>query len=182
MSDRVTITLHELHCEAQSEPGGCEPYLFTSFYAVGTNGEVKVTSPRHSDVREAFANDIEAGTTLPVPQEIGTCELPAAGQVGLVALVIDEDMGRLVAVDKAHDAFHAAVETQLRDNGGRIDTGEIISKVRNAVHGTFDYSDLHRDQDDLLGIAVHQVSGSGPFEVQVGLTDDDRFILRGEVR
>ncbi|WP_300975194.1 hypothetical protein [Sphingomonas sp. LHG3406-1] len=182
MSDRVTITLSELHCEAQSEPGGCEPYLFTSFYAIGADGNIEVKSPRHPDVREAFSNDIEAGTTLQVPQEIGTCELPAGGNVGFVALVIDEDMGRLVAVDKAHDAFHAAVEEQLRDSGGRIDTGEIISKVRSAVHGTFDYSDLHRDQDDLLGIVDHRISGSGPFEAHVGTSDDDRFILRGEVR
>jgi hypothetical protein len=181
MSDRVTITLNELHCEAQSESGGCEPYLFTSFYAVGPDGQVEVTSPKHADVRGAFADDIEAGTTLAVPQEIGTCDLPASGQLGIVALVIDEDMGRNVAVDKAHAAFHSEVEAQRRSNAGQIDRDAILSKVRGAVHGTYDYSDLHRDQDDLLGVGVHQVSGSGPFELQLGITDD-RFILRGEVR
>lgn len=181
MSESVTITLRELHCEAQSEAGGCEPYLFTSFYAVGPDGDVKVTSPKHADVREAFANDIEAGTTLPVPQEIGTCALPGGGNIGVVALVLDEDMGRVGAVDKAHDAFHQGVESQLRD-GGQVDCEALLSTIKGAIHGTFDYSDLHRDQDDLLGLAVHQVNGSGPFEIHLGTGDDDRFILRGEVR
>jgi hypothetical protein len=61
MSENVTITLSELHCETQSEAGGCEPYLFTSFFAIGADGDVKVTSPKHSDVRGAFADDIDAG-------------------------------------------------------------------------------------------------------------------------
>jgi hypothetical protein len=181
MSDRVTITLSELHCEAQSEAGGCEPYLFTSFFAVQPDGEVKVTSPKHSDVRGAFADDVEAGQTLAVPQEIGSCELPGGGQVGLVALVIDEDLGRQVAVDKAHEAFHSEVEAQLRAGQGSVDEEALLSRVRGAVNRTFDYSDLHRDQDDLLGVGVHVVSGSGPFELPLGIADD-RFVLRGEVR
>ncbi|GAA4036970.1 hypothetical protein GCM10022281_16950 [Sphingomonas rosea] len=181
MSDRVTIELKELHCEAQSEEGGCEPYLFTSFYAVGSDGNVSVTSPKHADVREAFANDIEAGTTLPVPQEIGRCELPSGGKLGIVALVIDEDAGRVIAVDKAHDAFHQGIESQLKDKG-EVDCASLLSDIKGAIHGTFDYSDLHRDQDDILGVAVHEIADHGSFEVRLGTSDDDRFILRGEAR
>ncbi|GAA4020141.1 hypothetical protein GCM10022280_20510 [Sphingomonas swuensis] len=181
MTGRVTISLNELHCEAQSEQGGCEPYLFTSFYAVGSNGEVSVTSPKHADVREAFDNDIEAGTTLPVPQEIGQCELPGDGKMGVVALVIDEDAGRIIAVDKAHDAFHQGIDSQLREKG-EVDCASLLSAIKGAIHGTFDYNDLHRDQDDILGVAVHAISGHGPFEVHLGTSDEDRFILRGEAR
>ncbi len=181
MADRVTISLTELHCEAQSEEGGCEPYLFTSFYSVGADGEVEITSPKHSDVRGAFANDVNAGETLPVPQEIGECELSGGGRLGIIALVIDEDLGRDVAVDKAHEAFHSEVEAQLRGGHATFDHDELLSKVRRAVARTFDYSDLHRDQDDLLGVGMHEVTGSGPFELQLGI-NDDRFILRGEVR
>ena len=179
MSDSVTITLRELHCEAQSEEGGCEPYLFTSFYAVGADGSVKVTSPHHADVREAFANGVEAGATLPIPQEIGSCELPGGGEVGIVALVLDEDAGRVIAVDKAHAAFHRGIETQLGNNG-KVDCESLLVEVKEAIAGTYEYSDLFKDQDDLLGIAVHPISGSGPFEVRLGTSDDDRFILRGD--
>lgn len=185
MSENVTITLSELHCEAQSEEGGCEPYLFTSFYAIGADGDVKVTTPKHSDVRGAFADDIDAGMAVPVPQEIGTCQLPAGGKLGVVALVIDEDKGRDVAVEEAHGAFHSEVEAQIRQSGGTIDADAlrdaVLSKVRGAVHKTYNYVDLHQDQDDLLGLGVHEVSGSGPFELQLGIADD-RFILRGDVR
>ncbi|URD61429.1 hypothetical protein M8312_02630 [Sphingomonas sp. KRR8] len=183
MADRVTITLTDLHCEAQSEAGGCEPYLFTSFYSI-SGDQVDVETPAHHDVRGAFANDVEAGQTLPVPQEIGTASVNAAAgaRIGVVALVIDEDLGRDVAVEKAHKAFHAEVENQLRSCGDRIDADTlreaVLSKVRGAVHGTFDYSDLHRDQDDHLGLGVQEISGAGEFEVQLGF-DDDRFILRG---
>lgn len=185
MSENVTITLSELHCEAQSEEGGCEPYLFTSFYAIGADGEVNVTSPKHSDVRGAFANDIDAGMSVPVPQEIGSCQLPGGGKVGVVALVIDEDKGRDVAVDSAHDAFHSEVEAQLRAANGTVDADAlreaVLSKVRGAVHKTYNYTDLHQDQDDLLGMGVHEVSGTGPFELRLGIADD-RFVLRGDVR
>jgi hypothetical protein len=183
MADRVTITLTDLHCEAQSESGGCEPYLFTSFFSIG-DGQVDVESPAHHDIRGAFANDIEAGTTLPVPQEIGTASVNTANgaQVGIIALVIDEDLSRDVAVDKAHKAFHDEVENQLRQANGSVDADAlreaVLSKVRGAVHGTYDYSDLHRDQDDHLGLGVHMVEAEGEFEVQLGF-DDDRFILRG---
>lgn len=185
MTDRVTISLHELHCEEQSEPGGCEPYLFTSFFAVGSDGQVQVTSPRHQDVRGAFADDVMPGTSLPVPQEIGSAELPAGGPVGVVALVIDEDLSRQEAVDQAHQAFHAAVEAELRGSSGSID-GEalreaVLSKVRGAVNRTYNVLDMHRDQDDFLGLGVHQASGAGPFELPLGIAGD-RFILRGEVR
>lgn len=185
MSENVTITLSELHCEAQSEAGGCEPYLFTSFFAIDAGGEVKVTSPKHSDVRGAFADDIDSGMSVPVPQEIGTCQLPGGGRVGLVALVMDEDKGREVAVDAAHEAFHSEVEAQLRASGGSLDADAlrdaVLSKVRGAVHKTWNYTDLHQDQDDHLGLGVHEVSGPGPFELQLGFADD-RFILRGEAR
>lgn len=186
MADRVTITLTDLHCEAQSETGGCEPYLFTSFYSIGGD-QVDVQTPTHHDIRGAFANDVEAGQTLPVPQEIGTASVNAGNgaRVGVVALVIDEDLSRDVAVDKAHKAFHEEVENQLRQAGDSIDPAAlreaVLSKVRGAVHGTYDYSDLHRDQDDMLGLGVHVVSGSGPVELPLGIADD-RFILRGEVR
>lgn len=185
MADQLTITLNELHCEAQSEAGGCEPYLFTSFYTVGEDGQVHVTSPEHHDIRGAFANDVEAGQTLPVPQEIGTAQLSADGQSGIIALVIDEDMSRDVAVERAHKAFHAEVEAQLRAGNGTVDEdalrSAVMSKVRGAVGSTFDYQDLHRDQDDQLGIGVHRISGIGAFELPLGFADD-RFILRGEVR
>lgn len=185
MTDRVTISLTELHCEEQSEPGGCEPYLFTSFFAIGSDGEVQVTSPGHHDVRGAFADDVLPGTTLPVPQEIGSAELPGGGPVGVVALVIDEDLSRQEAVEQAHKAFHAAVEAQLRGTSGNVDSDAlrqaVLSEVRSAVRRTYDVLDIHRDQDDLLGLGVHQASGSGPFELPLGFSDD-RFILRGEVR
>jgi hypothetical protein len=183
MADRVTITLTDLHCEAQSESGGCEPYLFTSFYSVG-GGQVDVQTPAHHDIRGAFANDVEAGQTLPVPQEIGTASVNASNgaRIGVVALVIDEDLSRDVAVDKAHKAFHEEVENQLRQAGESIDPAAlreaVLSKVRGAVHGTYDYSDLHRDQDDHLGLGVQEISDSGDFEVELGF-DNDRFILRG---
>lgn len=184
MTDRVTISLTELHCEAQSEEGGCEPYLFTSFYSVGADGEIEITSPKHSDVRGAFANDVNAGETLPVPQEIGQCELAGGGQVGVIALVIDEDLSREVAVDKAHSAFHEGVEEHLRGMNGMVDEeqlrSDVLSKIRRAVGSSYDYSDLHRDQDDFLGLGIHQVQGPGAFELQLGFADD-RFILRGEI-
>lgn len=191
MADRVTITLSDLHCEAQSEHGGCEPYLFTSFFAVG-DGQVDIQSPAHHDIRGAFANDVVAGQSLPVPQEIGTVTLDAGqnATVGVVALVIDEDLSRDVAVDKAHQAFHAEVESQLRQLAGTgFDQPQIeqlheavLSKVRGAVHGTYDYSDLHRDQDDHLGIGIHTVGASagGEFDLPLGFADD-RFTLKGRV-
>jgi len=191
MADRVTITISDLHCEAQSESGGCEPYLFTSFFAVG-DGQVDVQSPAHHDIRGAFANDVVAGQSLPVPQEIGTVSLNAGqnATVGVVALVIDEDLSRDVAVEKAHKAFHAEVEHQLRElSGSGFDQPQIdqlreavLSKVRGAVHGTYDYSDIHRDQDDHLGLGVHTVGASagGEFELPLGF-DDDRFTLKGSV-
>jgi hypothetical protein len=185
MADHLRITLNELHCEAQSEAGGCEPYLFTSFFTVGADGEVQVTSPSHHDIRGAFADDVEAGQTLPVPQEIGSAELPASGQAGIVALVIDEDMSRDVAVEKAHQAFHAEVEAQLRAGNGSLDEEQlrsaVLSKVRSAVGSTYDYQDIHRDQDDHLGVGVHRIQGPGAFELPLGFAED-RFILRGEVR
>ena len=186
MADRVTISLTELHCEAQSEQGGCEPYLFTSFFSVGTDGQVEITSPKHSDVRGAFADDVNAGETLPVPQEIGTCDLSAGGQVGVIALVIDEDLSRDVAVDKAHEAFHAGVEEHLRGaGGGTIDEDQlrqdVLSRIRRAVSSSYDFSDLHRNQDDFLGLGVHHVQGTGAFELPLGFAED-RFILRGEIR
>jgi len=183
MADRVTITLTDLHCEAQSEAGGCEPYLFTSFYSIDGD-QVDVQTPAHHDVRGAFANDVEAGQTLPVPQEIGTASVHAANgaRIGVVALVIDEDLGRDVAVEQAHKAFHAEVENQLRNCGDKIDPDtlreNVLSKVRGAVHGTYDYSDLHRDQDDHLGLGVQEISDAGEFTLQLGF-DDDRFLLRG---
>ncbi|WP_114228954.1 MULTISPECIES: hypothetical protein [Sphingomonas] len=183
MADRVTITLTDLHCEAQSEAGGCEPYLFTSFYSIDGD-QVDVQTPAHHDVRSAFANDVEAGQTLPVPQEIGTASVHAANgaRIGVVALVLEEDLGRDVAVDKAHSAFHAEVENQLKNCGDRIDQDAlreaVLQKVRGAVHGTYDYSDLHRDQDDHLGLAVQEIGDAGEFELRLGY-DDDRFILRG---
>lgn len=185
MTGRVTISLTELHCEAQSEAGGCEPYLFTSFFSVGPDGEVQVNTPRHDDVRGAFAHDVEAGHTLPVPQEIGTAELPAHHRVGVIALVIDEDLSRDVAVDKAHNAFHAEVEAHIKEAGHDLDAERlrdaVLSKVRSAVHASYDIFDIHRDQDDFLGIGVHHADGHGPFELTLGFSDD-RFVLRGEVR
>ncbi|MCW3797273.1 hypothetical protein OMW55_05555 [Sphingomonas sp. BN140010] len=191
MADRVTITLTDLRCEAQSEQGGCEPYLFTSFFAIG-GGQVDVQSPAHHDIRGAFANDVEAGQTLPVPQEIGTASLTAGDNatVGVVALVIDEDLSRDVAVGQAHQAFHQEVEAQLRQlSGSGFDEAvieqlreNVMSKIRGAIHGTYDYSDIHRDQDDHLGIGVHTVGASsgGEFELPLGFADD-RFTLKGRV-
>lgn len=202
MTQRVDLTLTELHCEAQSEQGGCEPYLFTSFFAIGDDGEVQVTSPQHDDIRGAFANDVQAGQTMPVPQEIGTASFDLAGSsrvIGVAALVIDEDLSRDVAVEKAHRAFHQEVEAQLQafagGRGHQQSLGQdditrihdaVLSKVRGAIHGTYDYSDLHRDQDDHLGVGVFSsadgtvpISG-GAFALPLGFTDD-RFTLRGEV-
>jgi hypothetical protein len=202
MTQRLDFTLSELHCEAQSEQGGCEPYLFTSFFAIGDDNEVQVTSPQHDDVRGAFANDVQAGQTLPVPQELGTASFDLEGSsrlVGVAALVIDEDLSRDVAVEKAHRAFHQEVEAQLKAfAGGRGHQQQlsedditrihdaVLSKVRGAVHGTYDYSDLHRDQDDHLGIGIFSsadgtvpISG-GAFTLPLGFTDD-RFTLRGDL-
>lgn len=186
MTDRVTITLSDLHCEEQSEAGGCEPYLFASFFSVTDSG-VEVQTPAHHDVRGAFANDVVAGQTLPVPQELGTASFSGGSQVGVIALVIDEDLSRDVAVEKAHQAFHAEVEAQLNAQRGNVDAEQlreaVLSKVRSAVHGTYNWQDLHSDQDDHLGLGVYTADPSqgGDFELPVE-GDGDRFVLRGRVQ
>lgn len=203
MTQRVDLTLTELHCEAQSENGGCEPYLFTSFFCVSDDGQVQVVSPAHDDVRGAFANDVTAGQALPVPQEIGTASLGVGSGsqrlVGVAALVIDEDLSREEAVGKGHQAFHQEFETQLRDlaqrrsGQGHIGDEEVeqirsavLSKVRGAIHATYDYSDLHRDQDDHLGLGIKSFAdGTAPmssqeFELPLGFAED-RFTLRGRL-
>jgi hypothetical protein len=181
---RATVTLTELHCDAQSESGGCEPYLYTAFFALG-GGDAQLVAPEHDDVRGAFANDVTAGQMLAVPEELGTASfnLANAQQVGVAALVIDEDLGRKVAVDKGREAFASELESQLRS--GETDAERIreavLSRVRSAIHGTYDYSDLHRDQDDHLGFGLELLEPQArDFEVHLGALDD-RFRLKGRV-
>lgn len=185
MPNRFKINLNELHCVAQSESGGCEPYLFTSFFALTDSGAT-VQTPAHPDVRGAFADDVEAGATLTVPQEIGSATIEGGTQVGVVAMIIDEDLSRDIAVEKAHSAFHEEVEAQLNQADGSIDEEAlrhaVMKKVRAAVQGTWDYLDLHRDQDDHLGLGIHIIGSddSGSFELPLGFAED-HFILRGTV-
>jgi hypothetical protein len=182
---RANVTLTELRCDAESESGGCEPYLYTSFFALGGN-QPQVVTPEHADVRNAFANDVMAGQSLPIPQEIGSASFSLDGgqhTVGVAALVIDEDLSREVAVDKGRDAFARELESQLQ--AGETDVNRIreavLSKVRGAINASYDYTDLHQDQDDQLGFGI-QLLGPEPreFEVELGALDD-RFTLKGRV-
>ena len=184
MTQRATVTLTELHCDAQSESGGCEPYLYTAFFALGGE-QPQLVAPEHDDIRGAFANDVTAGQMLPVPQELGTASfnLDSAQRVGVAAVVIDEDLSREVAVDKGRDAFARELQAQLQS--GETDAERIreavLSKVRGAIHGTYDYSDLHRDQDDHLGFGLELLEPQPrEFEVHLGAMDD-RFRLKGQI-
>lgn len=185
----ATIRLTELRCDAHSEEGGCEPYLFTSFFALG-DGEPQIVTPRHDDVREAFPNDVTAGQSVPVPEQLGSARLRRDNgqRIGVAALVIDEDLSREMAVSSAHQAFAEELQTQLQRLGsapGQADEEQIreavLSRVRGAIHGTYDYSDLHRDQDDHLGFALQILPNDATeFELPLG-SDNDRFTLTGRL-
>lgn len=204
---RVNLSVSQLRCDVQSESGGCEPYLWTTFFALGAsgseNGQLQTISPTHPDIRGAFADDVEAGQTLSVPQEVGTASFTfegAANQglVGVAAMVLDEDESRSEAVEAAHGAYAEAVQQQLRSYLGRhgADAPEqpsdsdleemrsaVLSQMRAAIHGTYNYTDLFTDQDDHLGFGIRLFrAGQTEGEFELHLTGaHDRFALQGEV-
>ena len=60
--------------------------------------------------RGAFADDVEAGQALSVPEEVGTAGFTFDGEaerglVGVAAMVLDEDDSRSEAVEAAQGAY-----------------------------------------------------------------------------
>lgn len=204
---RVHLSVSELRCDVQSESGGCEPYLWTTFFALGSsdsaNGQLEVRTPTHPNIRGAFPDNISDGDSLPVPEEIGSANFTlddrAGGRrlVGIAAMVLDEDASRAPAVEAAQDAYAEAVEQQLRSYAGRLGSSEseqpsdadlaeirgaILSHMRAAVDGTYNYTDLFTDQDDHLGFGIRLFRDGQAGEFELHLTGaHDRFTLRGEV-
>ncbi len=204
---RVNLSVNQLRCDAQSESGGCEPYLWTTFFALGASGseggQLQVHSPTHPDIRGAFADDVDTGQALPVPEEVGTASFTFDGEagpglVGVAAMVLDEDESRSEAVEAAQGAYAEAVQQQLRsylerhgadapEQPSESDLEEmrsgILSQMRAAIHGTYNYSDLFTDQDDHLGFGVRLFradQANGDFELHLAGAHD-RFALQGNV-
>ena len=205
---RVNLSVDQLRCDVQSESGGCEPYLWTTFFALGASGsepgQLQVVSPTHPDIRGAFADDVDTGQTLSVPEQVGSASFTfdadaGQGLVGIAAMVLDEDESRSEAVEAAQGAYAEAVEQQLRsylerhganapEQPSDSDLEEIrsavLSRMRAAIHGTYNYSDLFTDQDDHLGFGLRLFradQAAGDFELQLNGAHD-RFALQGSVR
>lgn len=177
---RVTIRLTELRCLAQSESGGSEPYLWTTFFALGSEprpfqtGPLAVDTPISDEFRNDFPNQMKAGQVALVPEYIGQSsfdmDLDAAGlpkMIGCVAVLLEQDSTPDSSIVLGRIAYSKEIEVQLNALMSKrimtLDTSALTdeeiktiktavqAKVIEAVKSDQSFWNIFKDQDDILG-------------------------------
>lgn len=180
---RVTIRLTELRCLEQSEgSGGSEPYLWTTFFALGAQqlpfqtGPMAVVTPSYDAFRTEFPNGMTAGQAAPVPSFIASANFDMdlditipRPTVGCIAVLMEEDSTPQSSIVAGRIAYSKEIEAQLNALAvKRIQSGddsdikpEEIETIRNAVEDKVKSAvssdqfawGIFTDQDDTIGFA-----------------------------
>lgn len=173
---RITIKLTKLRCIKESDPGGAEPYIWVTYFALGPQaspGPLALNTPSYDAFRTEFPDNIVAGSVVDVPTFIASAHfdmelnttLPRL--IGCVVLLMEEDntrhsdivSGRIAYTKEMHDQLNALVQKRIQTNDrGPLTDDEIEgiksavkSKVEDAVARGQSIWDIFRDQDDNIG-------------------------------
>jgi hypothetical protein len=177
---RVSLRLTELRCVAQSETGGSEPYLWTTYFAFGAQqmpfqtGPVGVITPAYDAFRTEFPNNLTAGQVTTIPPFIASASFdidleatPRPKLIGCIAVLMEEDytplssivLGRIAYSKAIEEALNALVTRRLlTGNFDSITDAEIAtiksavqSKVESAIASNQPIWNVFTNQDDNLG-------------------------------
>src|SRR4051794_24066763 len=123
---RLTVQLTELRCLAQSESGGSEPYLWTTYFAFGArplpfqSGPVGVITPSYDAFRSEFPNNMKAGQTALIPPFIASASFdmdldsgPYPKMIGSIAVLLEEDSTPDSSIILGRIAYAKEIENQL---------------------------------------------------------------------
>ncbi len=179
---RVDLHFTQLLCIAQSEgSGGSEPYLWTTFFAYGSEPDpspafFRVITPAYDAFRAEFPNGVKAGQSVPVPVFVSSAsfdiDMDGARNpkiVGCIAVLMEEDDTPQNSIVLGRIAYSKAIEEQLNTFAShRASTGDfspptdaeieamkkaVISKVKSAIASDQHFWNVFRDQDDNLGFS-----------------------------
>lgn len=176
---RYTIKLRQLRCLLESDSGPSEPYLWVTYFALGSlvppsqTGPLALHTPSYDAFRTEFPDGVSVGTTVDVPTFIASAsfdlDMDSVGPklLGCVAVLMEEDDTRESDIVFGRIAYTKEMEKQLNDlMRKRIVTGDdgplteeeidtiksaVTVKVEEAVGGHQSIWDLFRNQDDALG-------------------------------
>lgn len=125
----IVLTLTQLRCLAQSESGtGSEPYLWTTFFALGAEplpfqtGALSVITPAYDAFRTEFPNGMKAGSVATVPPFVASATFkidldqtgPLPNMVGCVAVLMEEDSTPQGSIVRGRIAYSKEIEVQLK--------------------------------------------------------------------
>jgi hypothetical protein len=124
----ATLNLNRILCNAESDFGDAEPYLWTVFFysdlstLSGSAGLMVVVTPhRTSTTRGMFANGIAPGDQLTIPQSMGEFDTTLDGgglglsMIGCLFVLIDERNTDADAIKAGHVALDEAARTALNE-------------------------------------------------------------------
>lgn len=180
---RITVKLHELRCLSQSEGSdGSEPYLWTTFFAFGSErlpfqtGNLSMVTPAYDAFRTEFPDGMKAGSVATVPSFVASAHfdidldsVPQPKLVGCIAVLMEEDSTRQGDIVRGRIAYSKEIEAQLEalvskriqtfDFGplteDEVETikSNVESKVKEAIGSQQSIFDVFRNQDDPVGFA-----------------------------
>jgi hypothetical protein len=161
---RVTLRLTELRCLKESDEGGAEPYLWTTFFAYGAgdhpeNQQVQVYTPEYDAFRAEIADGVTAGQTRTIPPFIssGTFDFDLTSiippkVIGCVAVVMEENgtpnramvAGRIAYAKEIDVQLKALIPEYISPNSPEL-TKEVLARIGAAVEAKV-YEAVKRDQ------------------------------------
>jgi hypothetical protein len=124
----ATLNLTSIRCNAESDFGDAEPYLWTVFFysdmstLSGSSGLVMVHTPhRTSTTRGMYANGIAPGDQFAIPTSMGEFDVTLDGGglglslIGCLFVLIDERNTDADAIKAGHVALDEAARTALNE-------------------------------------------------------------------
>jgi hypothetical protein len=193
---RVTLGLTELRCIAESDgSGSSEPYLWTTYFALGAQplpgqtGPMATITPAYDAFRSEFADGVEAGDVLAIPPFIASAsfdmDLDADHTiVGCIAVLMEEDETPQSSIVLGRIAYAKEIEAQLNElvhrrlvagDFGPVTDAEIDAiraavqaKAEDAIGSDQSLWDVFRNQDDQVGFTYKAFSDD---EIQAGFFD-----------
>ncbi|HEY9096587.1 MAG TPA: hypothetical protein VIN35_12630, partial [Hydrogenophaga sp.] len=122
----TTLQLSRVRCNAESDFGDAEPYLWTVFFysdlstLSGSAGLIRVHTPhRASTTRGMYADGVAPGDLLPIPPDMGTHEVAlddgglGLSLLGCLFVLIDERNTDADAIKAGHLALDESVRLAL---------------------------------------------------------------------
>lgn len=197
-TQRFTIKLTQLRCIKESDPGVSEPYIWVTYFALGSQlppfqtGPLALNTPSYDAFRTEFAS-MSAGDVVGIPTFIASAgfnmDLDIAGPklLGCVAVLMEEDdtrqsdivFGRIAYSKEMGKQLNALMKKRIQTNDmSDITDAEketirkaVSSKVSDAVGSHQGLFDIYRDQDDSLGFTHKILPDTAGGTIQPGRFD-----------